>query len=116
MTTCPFCRVTHRVTVPTVHTNGTSAHNLRDDLQAAVEALREGQRRMVMAAPNGRDYYPQGNDAMNVVMAEHERRCIDLNRILTELEEQRDHVQAVLDDMAQRRSAEALRPFRPEAH
>jgi hypothetical protein len=53
---------------------------------------------------------------MQAVMSEHERRCVDLNRIMTELEEMRDHVQAVLNDMEQRRSAEALRPFRPEAH
>jgi hypothetical protein len=94
----------HSATVPTVHLNGTSAHELLAGLETAVEALREGQRRMVMAGPNGRDYYPQGNQAMTRVMDEHERRCMDLNRMLTELEEMRDHVQAVLDFQRQQRA------------
>jgi hypothetical protein len=103
--TCQFCHVTHTVAVPTVHLNGTSAQNLFDDLNAAVEALRLGQRRMVEASPNGRDYYPQGDGALRNVMAQHERRCGDLVRMLAELEEMRDHVQAVLDFKAEQRRA-----------
>jgi len=104
MNPCPFCNIVHKTTVPTIHLNGTSAHELRDGLQAAIEALRDAQRAMVAAAPNGRDYYPQGDSAMRVVMQQHESRWLNLNRILTELEEQRDHVQCVLDDMEARRS------------
>lgn len=103
--TCQFCHVTHKVVVPTVHLNGSPAVNLRDDLAVAIGAMRDAQRRMVEAAPNGRDYYVQGNDAARLVMAQHERRCMDLNRILTELEEMRDHVQAVIDFKEQQRAA-----------
>ena len=105
-TTCPFCNATHRVIVPTVHLNGTSAEELRDQLQAAIEALRTAQRMLVQAAPNGRDYYPQGNSATETAMWRHACRYTDLNRMLSELEEQRDHVQAVLDYKAQHRIRE----------
>jgi hypothetical protein len=95
--TCQFCNVTHKTTVPTVHLNGTPAKSLFDGLQATLEALHEAQRRMAEAGPNGRDYYPQGPQAMTAVMEQHEQRHLDLNRMMRELEEMRDHVQAVLD-------------------
>ena len=102
-TECQFCRVEHRATVPTVHLNGTPAEHLRDDLQAAIEALRTGAQAMAAAAPNGRDYYVQDAGAIQRVMNQHARRCTDLDRILTELTEMRDHVQAVLDFKAEMR-------------
>jgi hypothetical protein len=104
MTTCQFCNVTHRSSVPTVHSNGTCALDLLQGLNASLDALRVAQRRMTEAAPNGRDYYLQGNQAMERAMGEHERRWTDLNRIMTELEEMRDHVQAVLDFQRQQRA------------
>ena len=103
--TCPFCRIAHKAMVPTIHTNGTSANELREQLQAAIEALHTAQRMLVQAAPNGRDYYPQGNSATEAAIAQYQRGWTDLSRMLTELEEQRDHVQAVLDFQAEQRVA-----------
>ena len=103
-TVCQFCRVTHRLTVPTVHLNGTSAQGLLDQLQAAVEALRQAQVSVVEAAPNGRDYYLQAG-ASTLAMELHERRCQDLHRMRTELEEMRDHVQEVVNFQDEQRAS-----------
>lgn len=48
---------------PTIHLNGTSASELVDTHEAAARALREALRALEGAAPNARDYYPQGPDA-----------------------------------------------------
>jgi len=101
--TCQFCRVIHKALVPTVHMNGTSAHELRGQLDAAIEALREARQKLVQAAPNGRDYYPQPGNMVEVATGQHERRCQSLNDMISDLEEQRDHVQAVIDFQTEQR-------------
>ena len=100
---CQFCRYTHKVTVPTIHMNGTAAKDLREGLQRAVDAFYEAQHRLVVAAPNGRDYYVAPG-AMETVMEQHERRCLDVNRVLHELEEMLEHVVAVMYFNEQRRA------------
>lgn len=104
-TVCPFCHVEHAVIVPTVHLNGTAAEDLHDQLQNALKALREAQRMLERASPNGRDYYPQGDSALVSALQSHDRRWMQLDRVLREIEEQRDHVQAVLDFKAEQRAA-----------
>jgi hypothetical protein len=101
---CPFCRLEHTAPVPTVHLNGTSAKELLGQFQATLDALHEAQRLMCAGAPNGRDYYPQPGNAMDAAMSAHERRWTELNRMMRELEEARDHVQAVMDFEAERRA------------
>jgi hypothetical protein len=104
-TTCQFCNVVHKTTVPTVHLNGTSGEELLAQLNTAILQLIQARRAVVAAAPNGRDYYLQGDQALQLVMAQHERRCADLSRMLAEVEEMRDHVQAVMDFKAEQRRA-----------
>jgi hypothetical protein len=101
---CPFCHVAHKTTVPTIHLNGTSAGELREQLDRAVDGLRGARECVVMAGPNGRDYYPQAAGATEAAMGAHERRLRHLDDMLAELEEQREHVQAVLDFEAERRA------------
>jgi hypothetical protein len=105
-TTCQFCNIEHETTVPTVHLNGTSAEELRDQLHTVIGALNAAHYALVAAAPNGRDYYLQGAIARGRAMGAHERRCADLTRMLAELKEQRDHVQAVLDFKAEQQRAD----------
>lgn len=102
---CPFCRIIHRVVVPTVHLNGTSAKDLYEQLDGAVIVLQEGQRALAEAAPNGRDYYPQGDGAAGRAINAHDFRCMGLNRMLAELTEMRDHVQEVMNFNADRKAA-----------
>jgi hypothetical protein len=108
-TVCQFCNATHAVAVPTVHLIGTSGQDLLDQFTAAVEALRIAHRSLAEATPNGRDYYPQGASATQLVMDQHERRCQDLHRILAELEEMRNHVEALLEFQAEQRAAREVR-------
>lgn len=102
---CPFCNIEHKVVVPTVHLNGTSGKDLYEQLDGAVIVLEEGQRALAEAAPNGRDYYPQGDGASGRAINAHDFRCMGLNRMLAELKEMRDHVRAVMDDAARRKAA-----------
>jgi hypothetical protein len=104
-TECPFCRIEHKAVVPTVHLNGTSTQALLADLTAALEALRAARQRVRMAAPNARDYYPQGAAATALAMEQHDRHLAGLKAVSDEIEEMLDHVQAVADfQTAQRRA------------
>ena len=49
---------------PTVHFNGTSKDELLTQLEAVVNALDAALAAMSAAAPNGRDFYPQGPAAI----------------------------------------------------
>lgn len=72
--------------IPTVHLNGTSRESLTEQLCDAVHALHEAGRKLATASPNGRDYYTQGNGALNVAMNQHETRMNKLREIISELE------------------------------
>lgn len=106
--TCPFCKIIHGATMPVVHLNGTADMDLRDQLQAAVQALRAALDALCFAAPNGRDYYLV-EGALAAATRNHERRWSELSRMVAELEEQRDHVQAVMDFEAERRASREVR-------
>ena len=60
---------------PTLHLNGTSRAALADDWSAFSSALREAESACERASPNGRDYYPQGGDAIGGATREHQARC-----------------------------------------
>jgi hypothetical protein len=72
---------------PSVHLNGTSRDALVDGfctagaaVRKAIEALSEH------AAPNGRDYYTQGNGAMKLAQLQHAARLAKLGEVLAELQ------------------------------
>jgi len=71
--------------VPTVHLNGTSRDALVDQLRAAIEAIHAAESKLTAAAPHGRDYYPQGSDAIRVAQQEHAARLTKLQEIEREL-------------------------------
>jgi hypothetical protein len=71
---------------PTVHLNGTHALELLEQHVEAIRALREAQSKLALACPNGRDYYPQGPDAIKTAMREHTARMSKLIEIIRELE------------------------------
>ena len=73
--------------VPTIHLNGTSKKVLLEQVSTAHNCLRDAMERLVLAAPNGRDYYPQGDGAIIQAMREHEGRMSRLAEVLDELEE-----------------------------
>ena len=96
---CTFCNVEHTVAVPCVHSNGTSAEELRDQLQAAVDAWREADHALAMAAPNSRDHYPTGTAQRAI--KEHCLRREKMLEVVAELVQMRDHVMEVISFKAE---------------
>lgn len=91
------------VIVPAIHMNGTAAKDLRNDAQAAFDAVNHAMERLALAAPNGRDYYVQDAGAIQRVQAQHELRMGNLRAVREELAEIVNHVQAVMDFEEERR-------------
>lgn len=60
--------------LPTVHINGTSREALSAQFAEVLKALQRALEAMADAAPNARDYYPQGESAFRLARAEHESR------------------------------------------
>jgi hypothetical protein len=58
--------------IPTVHSNGTGAKGLRDQLIAVSRGLRSAMDAMGQAMPHGRDYYPQGDNALSDARKAHQ--------------------------------------------
>lgn len=58
--------------VPTIHPNGTSREQLVAQLTAVTGHLEAARKALKNACPNGRDYYPQGPDAMEQAVKRHD--------------------------------------------
>jgi hypothetical protein len=70
---------------PTVHSNGTSRGELLDQLLEAAEAVQKAVAVLRKANPNGRDYYPQGADAIITAGKQHRIRIARLEATHAEL-------------------------------
>ena len=75
------------IIVPTIHLNGTSKHQLLNELTGALNALHLAIEAVQDAAPNGRDYYIQGPDAGAKAQAQHADRLARLASVRNELSE-----------------------------
>jgi hypothetical protein len=71
---------------PTVHLNGTSREELLDQLGNALTALHVATLVLGKAAPNGRDYYPQGEKVIYGALYQHKLRLQKLQEVIAELE------------------------------
>lgn len=87
--------------IPSIHLNGTSGNDLYKEVCDALGALRKAKNAICAAAPNARDYYPQGNDAFKVASAEFKSRLDRLDSIITEYE---TIAEAIADAMEERAS------------
>lgn len=72
--------------LPTIHLNGTPKNRLIDGLCEVSEALDAAFAAMKRAGPNGRDYYPQGPDALPAAIDEHNDRMRRLDAIKSEVD------------------------------
>jgi hypothetical protein len=79
--------------VPTVHLNGTSRQELVKLQLDAISKLRQAIEVLGLAAPNGRDFYVQGPDAMRYAVAEHAQRTARVQSVIDELYEIAEAVQ-----------------------
>ena len=87
---------------PTIHLNGTSADELIEQLDRAQRAVLDATKALAQAAPNGRDYYPQGATAAVQAIGEHRVRLTALAGIRTDL---LAILESVLDQQEQRVTA-----------
>ena len=65
-------------TVPTVHLNGTGFTTLRDEYAAAYDAIEKAIGALAAATCNGRDYYPQSEEAYHQARAERGKALSEL--------------------------------------
>lgn len=72
--------------IPTIHLNGTHGDELLAQVNAAEFAISEALSALTKAAPNQRDYYPQGNDAWRKAVEQHGARVDRLVDVAKELE------------------------------
>lgn len=72
---------------PTVHLNGTSRESLIEALCEASNKLDEAYRAIKQTAPNGRDWYPQGPDALKQATSEHMARLARVDAVKDEIDE-----------------------------
>lgn len=73
--------------VPTIHPNGTSRDYLLESYKHAADAVRDAIIALDEAAPHGRDYYPQGQGAIDHAIEEHRERLMKLADVISELEQ-----------------------------
>ena len=73
---------------------------LRDGYSAARRAIYDAIRAHEAIEFNGRDYYPQGPEAVRQSRAEHGSRFDRLNSVMTELQEIELHIQDRIDEKA----------------
>ena len=59
-------------TAPTIHLNGTGYDTLYKEYKSAYKAVKEAINSVCDATMNGRDYYPQGDDAFFQARKERE--------------------------------------------
>jgi len=78
--------------LPTIHMNGTSGRALLEGYCEAISAVQAALETLARAAPNGRDYYPQGPDACALADGEHDARKRALIGVLNELQTLAEHV------------------------
>lgn len=83
-----------RLSIPTVHLNGTSRDGLMKPLMAAVEALQLAIDAVQQACPNGRDYYVQSDGAIKEALRQHGTRVQALAEVRTELYEIAEQIDA----------------------
>ena len=72
--------------LPTIHLNGTSKSRLVESLCDASAAIEAAYRSLKQTAPNGRDYYPQGEKALEQATAEHFARLQKLDDVKQEVD------------------------------
>jgi hypothetical protein len=72
--------------LPTIHLNGSAPEALLNAARKAAELLREAEAALAEMAPNGRDYYLQGEAAWGMAQAQHRARIEALRATRVEVE------------------------------
>jgi len=78
--------------IPLVHLNGTRGEELAEQNEYAYQAMRIAIEQLIDARPNARDYYPRGEAAYPLAMAQHRMRLAALEGVRRELGAIRDGI------------------------
>lgn len=89
---------------PTLHLNGSSAYTLRETYAAAMVALGAALDALEACAPNARDYYPQGDQAILFAAREHSVRVERVRESLNEVSDLYEHVVEREEEIARARA------------
>jgi hypothetical protein len=73
-------------TAPTIHLNGTGAKSLYKEYHAAYKAAKAAHDALVATTCNGRDFYPQGDNAYNQARFERSQHLANLGDLIDYLE------------------------------
>ncbi len=73
--------------LPTIHLNGTSKESLIESLCEASQAIELAYKALKQTAPHGRDYYPQGPEAIREAIKEHNNRLRLLDEVKNEIDD-----------------------------
>jgi hypothetical protein len=71
---------------PTIHLNGTSKESLIEQWSVAYIALHDACRTLQDAGPHGRDYYPQGPEAIFIAVKEHRENLAKIEAVMEYLD------------------------------
>jgi len=77
---------------PTIHINGSSPEYLLESARYALDSLRAAVLQVEGTAPNGRDYYPQGDGAIAVAVSEHCDRLKRIQSVVEDLQTLAEHI------------------------
>lgn len=73
------------ILAPTIHRNGSPPEHLIEAARNAKRAVNAAVEALCAMHPNGRDYYPQGDGALQVAEREHQARMTKLREVLEEV-------------------------------
>jgi len=76
-----------KLAIPTIHLNGTAREALEAQLEDANQALAAALEALQAAAPNGRDYYPQGPEAIALAAEQHAGRVRAVSAVRDEIQQ-----------------------------
>ena len=74
------------LTFPTIHLNGTGRDSLVEGWETAWSACEAAMEALKQTAPNGRDFYPQGPEALDKAVNEHRDRLRRIQSVQEELQ------------------------------
>jgi len=76
---------------PTIHLNGTGRDSLVAEWEKAWDACESAFEALKRTAPNGRDYYPQGSDALEKAIEQHRDRLRKIQSVQDDLQALMEH-------------------------
>lgn len=75
-----------RLTIPTIHLNGTSRNELHRQWSEAWDAIQIAYEAIKQSGPNGRDYYLDGPQALSAAVGDHMRRLQRIQDVMDEFQ------------------------------